>query len=172
MVSPDEGRGKAYCSFGRSNLDGAGGRLCRIADAAGFCGRSVKLGLSNIFALVALLLYSPVDAFTVTIIRCTIGSLMLGGSPTGFIYSLTGGLASCAAMSLLNPLFKKGMISPVGLSVAGSFCFNAGQLIIGVAAVGPPVAAYFPLMGLLSVPTGICVGIIAWLVYSRLKNVA
>lgn len=137
-----------------------------------FAGVPVKLGLSNIFALVALLVYSPVDAFTVTIIRCTIGSLMLGGSPTGFIYSLTGGLASCAAMSLLNPLFKKGMISPVGLSVAGSFCFNAGQLIIGVAAVGPPVAAYFPLMGLLSVPTGICVGIIAWLVYSRLKNVA
>ncbi len=137
-----------------------------------FGGIPVKLGLANIFALVALLVYSPVDAYIVTIIRCTIGSLLLGGSPAGFIYSLTGGLASCAAMSLLNPLFKKGVISPVGISVAGSFCFNIGQLIIGVAVVGPPVAAYFPLMGLLSVPTGICVGVIAWLVYNRLKDAA
>lgn len=125
-------------------------------------GLPVKLGIANIFALTALLVWSPREAFAVTLVRCVAGSLM-AGSPTSLVYSLTGGLLSCAVMSLLRPLCRREKISPAGLSIAGAFAFNAGQLFVGAAVAGRGILLYFPLMSLLSLPTGIFVGFCAGL---------
>ena len=63
---------------------------------------------------------------------------------------------------------KRGRVTPIGISVAGAFCFNVGQIVIGMVLVGKQVLAYFPLMGLLSIPTGACVGLAAWIIKRRL----
>ena len=125
-------------------------------------GLPVKLGLANVFSLVALLMWSPKEALLVTLLRCLMGPL-LSGSPSSLLYSLTGGLLSWGMMSLLLPLCRRGKISPAGLSVAGSFAFNAGQLVVGALIAGKGMLLYFPLMSLLSLPTGLFVGFLAGL---------
>lgn len=125
-------------------------------------GLPVKLGIANVFSLTALLMWSPREAFAITVVRCLVGSLM-AGSPTSLMYSLTGGILSCIVMSLLMPLCRREKISPAGLSIAGAFAFNAGQLGVGAFIVGNGMLIYFPLMSLLSLPTGIFVGFCAGL---------
>ena len=122
--------------------------------AAGF---PMKLGLANVFALAALLLFSPREAFLVTVLRCTLGALIMG-SPSSLMYSLAGGLLSVGGMSLALPLLKKDRISCLGLSVLGAFLFNVGQLGVGTLIVGRGVVCYLPLMSLFSLPTGLIVG--------------
>ncbi|OQB23767.1 MAG: Heptaprenyl diphosphate synthase component I [Firmicutes bacterium ADurb.Bin182] len=132
-------------------------------------GVPVKAGLSNIFTLIALLRFTKRDAFLVTILRCVIGPL-LGGAPTGIMYSLTGGLFSWAVMGALMPLWQKEKVSPAGMSVAGSFAFNAAQLSVGVLVIGAPVIAYFPIVSVLSIPTGIFVGFCAMFADKRIPK--
>ena len=125
-------------------------------------GLPVKLGLANVFSLTAMLMWSPKEAFAITVIRCLLGSVF-AGSPTSLMYSMTGGILSCILMSLLLPLCRREKISPAGLSIAGAFAFNAGQLGVGALIVGKGMLLYFPLMSLLSLPTGIFVGFCAGL---------
>ena len=126
-------------------------------------GLPVKLGIANIFSLTAMLMWSPREAFAITVVRCLVGTLLIAGSPTSLMYSLTGGILSCVLMSLLLPLCRREKISPAGLSIAGAFAFNAGQLTVGALIVGKGMLVYFPLMSLLSLPTGIFVGFCAGL---------
>jgi heptaprenyl diphosphate synthase len=132
-------------------------------------GVPVRLGIANIFTMIALLRFTRRDAAMVTMLRSFIGPL-LGGSVTGIMYSVAGGFFSWALMSLMFPIMKRGSISPAGLSIAGSFAFNMAQLGVGVLLVGPPMIAYFPFMSLLSVPTGIFVGFAAMFVDKRLPK--
>lgn len=132
-------------------------------------GVPIKAGISNIFTLIALLRFTKRDALLVTVLRCIIGPL-LGGAPTGVLYSLAGGLCSWALMSVLLPLWRKEKISPAGLSIAGAFAFNMAQLGVGVLMVGTPMIAYFPIMSVLSIPTGVFVGFSAMFVDKRLPN--
>ena len=125
-------------------------------------GIPVKMGLANVFTLLVLMVYTPGDALLLTLLRCTVSPL-LAGAVTSMVYSLAGGLASWGVMTLLLPLHKKGMLSPVGMSVMGSFVFNLGQILVGVAMLGRTMFLYFPFMSLLSVPTGMFVGFLAWM---------
>ena len=50
-----------------------------------------KMGLSNIFSLSALVLYGPVDAFAVIVVRTVLGSLF-AGNVAALMYSFTGGV--------------------------------------------------------------------------------
>ena len=47
-------------------------------------GLPVKLGLANVFSLVALLMWSPKEALLVTLLRCLMGPL-LSGSPSSLL---------------------------------------------------------------------------------------
>lgn len=132
-------------------------------------GVPVRLGISNIFTLIALMRFTRRDAALVTMLRSVAGPL-LGGSVTGIMYSVAGGFCSWALMSVMLPVLKKEKISPAGLSVAGAFAFNMAQLGVGVLLVGPAMIAYLPFMSLLSVPTGIFVGFAAMFVDKRLPK--
>lgn len=127
----------------------------------------VRLGLANIFTLFALLRRGRVDALLVTLLRCLLFVLVTGNA-SQLLYSLAGGLLSLGVMALLLGALRAGSISAVGLSVAGAFCFNAGQLAVGCAAAGPAMLAYLPWMGLLSIPAGAATGLLAALLVRRI----
>ncbi len=128
----------------------------------------VRLGLANCFVLYALLaLRRRTDALIVTVLRALLFVLVAGNASQVF-YSLAGGLLSYAAMALLLPLQASGRISAIGLSVAGAFCFNVGQLAVGCLTAGPAMIAYLPWIGLLSIPAGIATGLLTALLIRRL----
>lgn len=127
----------------------------------------VRLGLSNVFVLLCLIAVDKRSAFAVTVIKGAVAPL-ISGAVTSIAYSVAGGVLSVVVMCLALPLYRSGRISAVGLSVLGAFFFNVAQLAVGVAAIGGAMLAYFPIMGLLSIPTGILVGVCAALCKSKI----
>ncbi len=125
-------------------------------------GLPVKLGLANVAVLASLELLGYHGAALVQLARCILGPL-IGGSPVGILYSLAGGALSLLAMCALHALKRRrpASISLIGVSVAGAFFHSLGQLLMGAALAGPAVLAYFTPMELLSVPTGLFVGLLA-----------
>lgn len=127
----------------------------------------VKLGLANIFTLYAMLCLSRREALTVAMLRCLLFPLV-SGAVSGFFYASAGSLLSWAIMAALLSLVHRSLLSPMGLSVAGAFCFNLGQALVGFVTVGRAMLAYFPYMGLLSIPAGLATGFLCMLLMRRL----
>lgn len=134
-------------------------------------GVPIRLGLANVFSLTALLMLGKLSCFLVTCSRCCISAL-IAGSLTSFMYSIAGSMLSFLIMALLSSKQLRRLVSPIGISVAGAFAFNVGQLAVGFLLLGSPMLLYFPLMSVLSVPTGLFVGIIAVLICERLSKYA
>lgn len=132
-------------------------------------GVPVKLGLANIFTLLAVMRLGNGYAFSIVFIRCFVGTLV-SGSVSSLPYSLAGAVLSLLIMVLLEPLRRADKLSPIGMSAAGAFMFTIGQLAVGYIAVGQAMLYYFPLMSLLSVPTGIFTGLIAYYIDKGIKN--
>ncbi len=127
-----------------------------------FPGLPVKLGVANVAVLIALELLGYRYAALLQLTRCILGPL-IGGSPVGALYSLSGGALSLLAMCALCALKQKrsASVSLFGVSVAGAYFHSLGQLLIGVALAGPAAMAYYTPMALLSVPAGLFVGLLA-----------
>ncbi|MEG1560033.1 MAG: Gx transporter family protein [Clostridia bacterium] len=132
-------------------------------------GIPIRLGLANIFTLLALLHLKKTDAFFITLIRCTLGAVF-GGSFIAILYSVAGGMFSYLGMTFLMPIYRKRTVTLIGVSVFGAFMFNLGQILIGTLFFSKVMVAYFPIMTVLSVPTGIIIGIIATIISRRLKT--
>ena len=64
-----------------------------------------KLGLANIFSLFALVTMGVKEGYAVVVLRCLVGTL-IGGSVTGLLYALSGGLLSYTVMALCRRLLK------------------------------------------------------------------
>ena len=132
-------------------------------------GVPVRLGLANVFTLITLMLLGGPYALAVAVIRCLV-SVLITGAVSQLPYSLTGALLSFLAMLSLEPLRRKDRVSAVGESVFGSFMFNVGQLAVGILIIGRAMFYYFPVMSLLSVPTGIFTGLIAHYIGKRIGD--
>ncbi len=130
-------------------------------------GLPVRFGFANVFVLFALLTMTKWDALTVAVLRNLL-FMLVTGRVAGIFYSLSGSLLSWAVMTALLPLRNRGVVSAVGVSVAGAFLFQVGQLLAGTAAAGTAVWAYFPLMGLLSVPAGAATGFVCEMLVRRI----
>ena len=88
----------------------------------------LKLGLSNIITLVALVLYGFRTALVVTLIRVVLASIFIGTFlGPAFILSTGGGIASVIAMGLTIKLFKN-LFGTVGISLIGALFHNLAQL--------------------------------------------
>lgn len=126
----------------------------------------VKLGLANIATLTALYLYGARGAAAVMVCRVLLSGFLFG-SPVSMLYSLFGGALSLAAMVLLK---KIPALSIVGVSAAGGFCHNLGQLAAAALTAGTAgLAYYFPVMAIAGVVTGAAMGFAAKQVTDRLK---
>lgn len=119
-----------------------------------------KLGLANIFTMVSLYTLEPGAAFLVVIIR-SILSMLISNNPGAFIYSFSGAMLSFVTMLLFKNLFKD-KISRIGVSVAGAFSHNLGQLLAATIMVQEPrILMYLPALTIIAVPTGFFVGLTA-----------
>lgn len=131
-----------------------------------------KLGLANIITMVTLVLFGFKEAMVIVIIRSFLGPL-LGGSVTGIIYSLAGGILSSIVMAILYLRFKE-YFTFMGISTAGAVFHNLGQLLtaswlfntMGI------LYTYLPILMVAAVLTGYFNGLISRYATTAFKNAA
>ena len=116
-----------------------------------------KMGLSNIFSLMTVVLFSPWEALILVVIRTIIGSFFTGGIST-LIYSLTAGVVSIAITSFLY-IFFKNKISLISISVAAAVTHNITQNTVYCLITNTPeLFVYLPYLALAGVVAGALVG--------------
>mgnify|MGYP006278527403 CR=1 FL=1 len=118
----------------------------------------MRLGLANIITLVSLYLFGFKETLLVVILRTTMANL-LGGSPSGFLFSLVGGLLSFFIMYFIKKLADK-KISVIGLSIVGAVFHNVGQILVAAFIIhNINIIIYLPVLMISSIATGFFVGI-------------
>lgn len=116
-----------------------------------------KLGLANAFSFIALVIYSPAEAFIIVIARTVLGAVF-AGNISAVMYSFTGGMVSMAVSSLLLYLVHP-KISLICVSVIAAAAHNVTQNIVFVAVYSTPVAfSYMPYLILIGALSGAFIG--------------
>ena len=125
----------------------------------------IKLGLSNIVILFALIKMNRRDAFLIMVIKVTICSILFSGI-NSFFYSLSGGIFSFFAMVFAQKLD----LSKIGMSMAGGVFHNLGQIFAAYLLLSSFSAFYYlPVLTVVGLFVGAAVGILCSMVISRLK---
>lgn len=134
---------------------------------AGMAG--AKMGLSNVIALVALVILGASNAFVIQLMRCLLGGIITGGV-FGLAFSIPAGLLSLGVMALLYRfVFPK--ISLMGISFAGAVTHNLVQ--VGVACIlvsDIHIVGMLPFYLLASAAAGLFVGIVAYFIIKYLPE--
>lgn len=121
-----------------------------------------KMGLSNIFSMLAVFLLGVPDAIVLVAVRTVLGSMYSNMST--LIYSLTAGLVSVLATSaMVEFLYPK--ISVIAVSVVAAVLHNLTQnVVFCLVSNTPEMFAYMPWLALLGVVAGIIVGFAVWFI--------
>lgn len=115
-----------------------------------------KLGLGNIFTMLALIVYSPASAFAAVAVKCIVGNL-IAGSLSSMIYSLAAGLIGMCVSSLSVRLCPR--ISVTAVCVASAVIHNTVQCLVFCAVSATwQAAAYLPYLVMLGALSGTAVG--------------
>lgn len=127
-----------------------------------------KLGLANLITVIALYtLPRTRDVLIVLCIRVLLAT-MFGGGPTIFIYSISGALLSFAAMCILK---RAGCFSIFGVSAAGGFFHNVGQLITATFVIkSSGLWLYLPILSIAGIFTGLLIGWISYFTIGKLQH--
>ncbi len=124
----------------------------------------IKLGLANIVVLFALYKTNTIDALIVCVFKICFFGILFGG-PVYFAYSLCGGLLSFVIM-----LLTIRYLSTITVSVLGSLFFNIGQILCASIMLSTTVVFYYlPYILILSVITGILIGLLTDVAIKRMK---
>lgn len=130
-----------------------------------------KLGLANAFSFIALVMYSPVEAFIIVAARTLLGA-MFSGNISAVMYSFTGGVVSMAASSLLFYCVHP-KISLICVSVLAAVAHNVTQNIVFVAVYSTPIAfSYLPYLILLGMLSGAFIGAAVTVLVKRIPTSA
>lgn len=122
-----------------------------------------KMGLSNIFSLLAVVLFSPVDGVILVAVRTTIGALVTG-SMSAWLYSFSAGVVSVAVSGFLYRLAGD-RLSLLSISVAAAVAHNVTQnTVFCLITSTPEMYAYLPYLAVVGVPAGLIVGVAAALI--------
>lgn len=129
----------------------------------------VKVGLANIVILSVFYLYGFKEAIYVSIIRIfVVGILRTGLFSTAFLFSLSGSIISLCAMYAVK---KVKIFSIIGVSIVGSIFHSIGQIIMAYFLLkNINVMYYLPFIIIISIVTGIIIGIISKEVINHLKD--
>ena len=123
----------------------------------------VKLGISNIATLLALVLLGFKEAIIVTLLRVLIGSILFGTflNPT-FMLSLMGGISSAIVMGLFYKFFQR-YFSLIGISLFGAYAHTTVVIILVYYFIIHHKELFYllPVFLFFSAVTGIINGIIA-----------
>ena len=124
-----------------------------------------KMGLSNIFSLAALVLFSPVDAFAVVVVRSLLGAAFAGNF-SAVMYSFSGGVTAMLVSSvLMYAVYPR--ISLMSVSIAAAVVHNIMQTLVAAAWQSAAVFAYMPYLALIGVFSGAAVGAVVMLIFKR-----
>ncbi|MBM7613574.1 Gx transporter family protein [Alkaliphilus hydrothermalis] len=127
-----------------------------------------KLGLANIIGLITLVLFGFKYALGVNLLRCFIGGLA-SGAVSSMMYSMSGAIMSTLLMFLVYKFFKK-YFSLIGVSVFGALGHNVAQLTVASLIIhNARMFTYLPFLMLMSVFTGIFIGLTANFTISKTK---
>ncbi|MCH5157255.1 MAG: Gx transporter family protein [Clostridiales bacterium] len=122
-----------------------------------------KMGLSNIFSLLTVIVLGPAEAIILVVIRTTLGSIFTGNVST-LMYSLTAGLVS-VIVSVILVEFVYPKVSIVAISVVAAVMHNLTQnVVFCLVSNTPEMFGYMPWLALLGVVAGIIVGFAVWFI--------
>ena len=122
-----------------------------------------KMGLSNIFSLLALFVLGPTEAIILVVIRTTLGSVFTGNIST-LMYSLSAGLVSVIVSTILVE-FAYPKVSIVAISVVAAVIHNLTQNIVYcLVSNTPQMFSYMPWLALIGVLAGVIVGFAVWFI--------
>ena len=120
----------------------------------------IKLGIANVFVLLALLAWGAGAASILVLAKCLLSALFSGGF--SLVFSLPAGLISLAVMTLLMQILFPGC-SVTGISMAGALTHNLTQLgVYALMSASADIFALTPAVMLVSLPAGILVGLLVW----------
>lgn len=125
-----------------------------------------KIGLPNIVALLALLVFGFTDALVIQVIRAFVSALLFS-SFMALAYSLAGGILSLVVMFLLTRTYKEEIgLSVLFVSVIGAIAHSTGQVLVAMAVLETAaILSYLPWLVIISVVTGLIVGFAVYLVH-------
>ncbi len=126
-----------------------------------------KLGLANIFSLFTLVLYGPIEAVALVLVRTLLGTLVTGTFGS-VIYSLTAGIIAVAISGLLvrTALTR---VSVIAVSVASAVVHNIVQnLVFVLISSSPQMLTYMPYLALIGAASGALVGAAVYLLVKHL----
>ena len=125
-----------------------------------------KIGLSNIFTLVTLFMFGPIDALILVVVRTTLGSLIVGNL-VSLIYSLSAGVISLGvAILLVQFVYPK--ISMISISIASAIVHNIVQVLVFCLLVNNMyMISYLPYFALIGAASGLIVGALVYLVIHK-----
>lgn len=128
-----------------------------------------KLGLANIVTLFVLYEFGIKDALYIGILRVfLVGILRTGLFNYHFLFSICGCLLSIIFMFISKKLFK---LSIIGVSIIGSIFHSIGQVAVAIIILNNNMLYYLPWLLLLSIPTGIIVGVISKKIIDGYKDI-
>ncbi|MGN0797409.1 MAG: Gx transporter family protein [Christensenellales bacterium] len=128
-----------------------------------------KLGLANLFTLLALVILTPIDALIIFLIRAVLGNIIVG-NPSALLYSIPAGLIALAMSAILVRLCMD-KLSIVSISVASAVIHNVVQnLVFCLTSGSTAVLTYTPYLALLGVLSGVIVGLTAYFILRYLPT--
>ncbi len=127
----------------------------------------MKLGLANIVVLIALYLLGAKAAFGLSIVRVLLSSLTFGNMMMLW-FSIAGASMAFFTMYLMKKI--KGF-SMVGVSIAGGVFHNIGQIVVAMIVMSEVMINYLFILIIGGTITGMAIGIIGAVVYSKLKPI-
>lgn len=124
-----------------------------------FIAPGAKLGLTNLITVIALyILNNKKDTFLIILLRLLLASIF-GGNLSTLMYSAAGAILSYIIMVIIKDTLKD-KVSIIGVSAAGSFFHNVGQLIVASLVVqNISIMLYLPLLSAAGIGTGIFIGL-------------
>ncbi|SFL43949.1 Gx transporter family protein [Halanaerobium salsuginis] len=130
-----------------------------------------KLGLANIVSMLAIVLLNFPAAFQIIIFRVILASLIAGTFMTiNFYLSLSGALLSFFLMYLTYRLGRN-KFSLIGISIIGAAAHNTAQIITAAFIISNSgIFYYLPFLLLLSLPTGLGVGLVSYFTLKHLPS--
>ncbi len=126
----------------------------------------VRLGLANVFVMVAFLVYGVGYGFAVMLAR-TLLVFLCTGNLTALVLSLAGGTLSLAGLWLAKPLYGR-FCSAIGLSALSAFLHSAGQWLAACLLMRVLLTWYLPILCAASVLTGTLTGLLLDRLFSHL----
>lgn len=129
-----------------------------------------KLGVANLFSLIALIIYSPWEAFAVVAARTVLGALF-SWNFSSVLYSFTGGVVSMCVSSLLLYLAHP-RISLVCVSVAAATAHSLTQCAVYALLTSTPYIMYIyaPYLMLIGAASGAFIGAAATIAVKKLPK--